>query len=53
MFNLTLLVYYMCLFMFKYKKRTYLLEIDSWKISGALGAMNTNHLPLLACFVRP
>ena len=33
-------------------KKIYLLEIDSWKTSGALEAMNENHLPLSACLVR-
>ncbi len=53
MFILMFLVYYMYLFMPKYKKRTYLLEIDSWKTSGAIGAMKANHLPFSACLVRP
>jgi len=34
--------------MIRYKeKRTYLLEIDSWKISGAIGAMKANPRPVL------
>ena len=42
MFILMFLVYYMYLFMPKYKKRIYLLEIDSWKTSGAIGGTKTN-----------
>ena len=53
MFILMFLVYYMYLFMPKYKKRIYFLEIDSWKTSGALGATKANFLPLFACYIRP
>ncbi len=39
MFILMFLVYYMYLFMPKYKKRTYLLEIDPLFILGAIGGL--------------
>ena len=42
MFILMLLVYYMYLFMPKYKKRTYLLEIDPLFTLGVIGGTKTN-----------